>query len=186
MALRNALLLEEWGLLTHPLLYLSLHFKRNREDYYRLLGGVRVSGDWESWTRFFLDGVATIAEEAATTAKELFALTTKDQARVLAADGTSVSALRLFALLPRHHIPGVAALLETTMPTASKAVQTLVDAGVLKETTGRKRDRSFAYAKYLERLRVGTELASGPLPTAKATPEPGAPHVAATKRRGDR
>ncbi len=156
-----ALLLEHWGLLTHPLLYLSLHFKRNREDYYRLLTAVRVRGDWEAWTRFFVDGVATIATEAATTAKELFALTTRDQARVLAADATSVSALRLFALLPRHpliNVAGVAALLQTTLPTASKAVQTLVDVGVLQETTGRKRDRTFAYTKYLERLRVGTEL----------------------------
>lgn len=55
-------------------------------------------------------------------------------------------------------IPRVAEPLETTTPTASKAVQTLVDAGVLKETTGKKRDRTFAYAKYLERLRIGTEL----------------------------
>ena len=159
-----ALLLEEWGLLAHPLLYLSLYFKRNRADYYRLLTGVRVDGDWESWTRFFVDGVATIADEAATTAKDLFALTSKDNARVLAATGTSVTALRLFALLPKHPmvtIPGVATLLETTMPTANKSVQTLVDVGVLKETTGKKRDRTFAYTAYLDRLRVGTELASG-------------------------
>jgi Fic family protein len=156
-----ALLLEQWGLLEHPLLYLSLHFKRNRAEYYRLLTAVRVDGDWEAWTRFFLDGVATIAAEATTTARELFALTNKDQARVLAADGTSVTALRLFAVLPKQPmvtIPRVAELLETTTPTANKAVQTLVDAGVLKETTGKKRDRTFAYVKYLERLRIGTEL----------------------------
>lgn len=156
-----ALLLEHWGLLDHPLLYLSLHFKRNRVEYYRLLTAVRVDGDWETWTRFFLDGVATIAEEATTTARDLFALTNKDQARVLAADGTSVTALRLLALLPKQPmvtIPRAAELLKTTTPTASKAVQTLVDAGVLKETTGKKRDRTFAYAKYLERLRIGTEL----------------------------
>jgi Fic family protein len=138
-----------------------LHFKRNRAEYYRLLTAVRVDGDWEAWTRFFLDGVATIAAEATTTARELFALTNKDQARVLAADGTSVTALRLFAVLPKQPmvtIPRVAELLETTTPTANKAVQTLVDAGVLKETTGKKRDRTFAYVKYLERLRIGTEL----------------------------
>jgi hypothetical protein len=34
----------------------------------------------------------------------------------------------------------------------------LVAAGVLVETTGKKRDRSFVYRSYLDRLRVGTEL----------------------------
>ena len=36
--------------------------------------------------------------------------------------------------------------------------QLLVAAGVLAETTGKKRDRSFVYRGYLDRLRVGTEL----------------------------
>jgi hypothetical protein len=30
--------------------------------------------------------------------------------------------------------------------------------GVLTETTGRRRDRTFSYSKYLDHLRVGTEL----------------------------
>ena len=58
------LLLEHWELLSAPLLYLSLFFKRNRAEYYRLLREVRRSGDWETWIEFFLEGVATIADEA--------------------------------------------------------------------------------------------------------------------------
>jgi hypothetical protein len=49
-------------------------------------------------------------------------------------------------------------LVETTKPTAGRALALLVDAGVLVETTGKKRDRSFMYQRYLDRLRVGTEL----------------------------
>ncbi len=49
-----ALLLEHWKLLSAPLLYLSLHFKRRRPDYYRLLNEGRRTGDWEGWTVFFL------------------------------------------------------------------------------------------------------------------------------------
>jgi hypothetical protein len=55
-------------------------------------------------------------------------------------------------------IPGIVKLLETTKPTAGKAVQLLESTGVLVETSGKRRDRSFAYKAYLERLRVGTEL----------------------------
>ena len=155
------LLLEHWKLLTKPLLYLSLFFKRHREDYYRRLNAVRVDGDWEGWLDFFLDGVATIADEAVASARELFALVAADRARVLAHEGMSLVALRLFELLPRHPVVTVASvvkLVETTKPTAGRAIELLMAAGVLVETTGKKRDRSFVYRGYLDRLRVGTEL----------------------------
>ena len=161
------LLLDEWGVLTKPLLYLSLYFKRHRDDYYRRLNAVRVDGDWEGWLEFFLDGVATIAGEAVASARELFALVAQDRARVLASPKTSIGALRLFEHLLRHPIVTVASamkLLETTKPTASKAVDVLVAAGVLAESTGKKRDRSFVYRAYLDRLKVGTELSSTPNP----------------------
>ncbi|MCB9506374.1 MAG: Fic family protein [Myxococcales bacterium] len=155
------LLLEHWKLLTKPLLYLSLFFKRHREEYYRRLNAVRVDGDWEGWLDFFLDGIATIADEAVASARELFALVATDRARVLAHEGMSVVALRLFELLPRHPVVTVASvmkLVETTKPTAGRAIELLVAADVLTETTGKKRDRSFVYRSYLDRLRVGTEL----------------------------
>lgn len=155
------LLLEHWNLLTKPLLYLSLFFKRHRDDYYRRLNAVRRDGDWEGWLDFFLDGVATIADEAVASARELFALIAADRARVLEHDRMSVVGLRLFELLPRHPVVTVASvmkLVQTTKPTAGKAIDLLETTGVLVETTGRKRDRSFVYQHYLDRLRVGTEL----------------------------
>ena len=166
------LLLEHWKLLTKPLLYLSLFFKRHRDEYYRRLTAVRVDGDWEGWLDFFLDGVATIADEAVVSARELFALVAEDRARLLASENVSIGALRLFELLPRHPIVTVASamkLLETTKPTAGKAVDLLVAEGILVESTGRKRDRSFVYRAYLDRLKVGTEIlasasSTGPAP----------------------
>ncbi len=156
------LLLEHWKLLTKPLLYLSLFFKRHRDEYYRRLNAVRVDGDWEAWLDFFLDGVATIADEAALSARELFALVAEDRARVLAKDGMSIGAVRLFEQLPRHPIVTVTSamrLVETSKPTASRAIEHLIEARVLVESTGKRRDRSYAYRAYLDRLKVGTELA---------------------------
>lgn len=68
--LRITLLLEHWGLLEKPLLYLSLFFKRHKGEYYRRLRNVRTEGDWEGWLGVFRDGVATIAEEAITLARD--------------------------------------------------------------------------------------------------------------------
>ena len=159
-----ALLLEHWGLLKSPLLYLSLFFKRHRAEYYRRLNAVRTEGDWEGWTAYFLEGVAAIADEAVASARELFALIAADRARLLAQDATSVSAARLFERLPDHPIVTVAsamALIGASKPTATRAIGTLAAAGILVETTGRKRDRRFSYAAYIDRLRTGTELGTG-------------------------
>ncbi|MEI9887770.1 MAG: Fic family protein [Rhizomicrobium sp.] len=156
-----ALLLEHWGMLRAPLLYLSLFFKRHREEYYRRLNRVRIDGDWEGWIDFFLDGVATIADEAVASARELFALINADRSRLLGAETTSVSAVRLFDQLPRQPIVTVASamqLLKTTKPTATRAIDAMARLDILTETTGRKRDRSYAYQSYLDRLKVGTDL----------------------------
>jgi Fic family protein len=155
------LLLEHWKLLSAPLLYLSLFFKRHRAQYYRLLGEIRRSGDWEAWLDFFLEGIATIADEAVAAAREVFALVTDDRRRLVAAPGASVMAVRLIEQLPIHPvvtIPSVVKLLKTTKPTAGKAVQLLEKLGVLTETSGKQRDRTFVYAVYLEKLRTGTEV----------------------------
>ncbi len=158
------LLLEHFGMLSSPLLYLSLFFKRHRGEYYRRLSAVRTDGDWEGWISFFLEAVATIADEATTSARDIFGLISRDRQRVLDAKSSTVMAARLFEMLPEHPIVTIAKatrLLDTTKPTATKAVTALVDADVLVETTGRKRDRTFSYKAYLDLLRTGTELDHG-------------------------
>src|SRR5207244_12573653 len=59
-----SLMLEEWELLRQPLLYISVHFKRHRSEYYERLNAVRTEGDWEGWTRFLLRATASVATEA--------------------------------------------------------------------------------------------------------------------------
>jgi predicted transcriptional regulator len=84
-----------------------------------------------------------------------------DREKVLALRTSSVAALRLFELLPRHPVVTAATvqrLLETTKPTAGRAVEALSDAGVLVETTGKRRGRAYSYKAYLDRLREGTDL----------------------------
>jgi Fic family protein len=155
------LLLEHWRLMPVPLLYLSLFFKRHRTEYYRRLAAVRTEGDWEGWTRYFLEAVSTIAKEATMLAKDLFSLISRDRNRVLASDQSTIMTAKLFEMLPEHPlitIAKVVELLSTTKPTANKAVQGLLHLGLLQETTGKKRDRAYGYTEYLDLLKVGTEL----------------------------
>ncbi|MCP4198889.1 MAG: Fic family protein [Proteobacteria bacterium] len=155
------LLLEHWNLISAPLLYLSLFFKRHRDEYYLRLAAVRTQGDWEGWTVFFLEAVATISIEATASAREIFSMINNDRTKVLAATSSTLMAAKLFELLPEHPIittAKVMKLLSTTRPTANKAIHALLDAAILKETTGKKRDREFGYLAYLDLLKVGTEL----------------------------
>jgi Fic family protein len=115
----------------------------------------------EGWTHFFLEAVETIADEAVATARALFALVAEARGRVLAVPSSSAAAARVFELLPSHRvltIVRVTELLDTTRPTATKGLKAVVDAGVLAETSGRKRDRVYAYAAYLDLLCDGTEI----------------------------
>lgn len=122
---------------------------------------MRVDGDWEAWLDFFLDGVATIADEAVATSRDLLTLVTADRHRVIRHNSVNLLAVQLFERLPSRPIVNavpVVDALSTTKPTAGRAIQALETAGVLVETTGKKRHRIYAYQAYLDRLRAGTEL----------------------------
>jgi Fic family protein len=156
-----ALCLQDWGLLSEPLLYLSLFFKRHRDEYYTRLSAIRTDGDWEGWIAFFLEGVAVIASEATGLIGELFQITTRDRTIYLESGAATVVGARLFELLPRNPLvttKWVMKACDTTPPTATKAIESLCEAGILEETSGRKRDRVYAYREYLALLREGTEL----------------------------
>jgi Fic family protein len=154
-----ALLVEHWGLLSSPLLYLSLAFKRRQQDYYRCLSAVRSDGDWEGWTEYFLECVRDAADDGVTTAQRVFALVSKDRQRLLDSSTATVPALRLFDALPNRPmvtLAGVMKALKTTKPTASKAIDVLQAAKILRETTGKQRDRVYAYHGYLHLLTAET------------------------------
>ncbi len=150
-----AALLEQWGLLPEPLVYLSGYLKQHQAEYYRRLSAVRTDGDWEGWVGFFLDGVETAATDAERGIVAMASLINADRKRLLAAPRVGAVALRLFELLPlmpRFTIEQVRQKLDTTFPTATAAVKLLHDLGMLSELTGQKKNRLFSYAAYVELL----------------------------------
>lgn len=150
-----ALLLEHWGLLPSPLLYLSLALKRRQQEYYRRLSAVRVEGDWEGWTAYFLECVREAADDGVATAQRLFELLNRDRRRLLAHPAATVPAVRLWEALPSRPIVTLLMatnVMRTSKPTAAKAIATLCNAKILHEISGRRRDRVYAYQAYLAAL----------------------------------
>lgn len=150
-----AALLEHWGLLPEPLLYLSSFFKQHQKEYYRRLGGVRIDGDWEGWVSFFLEGVCIAAAEAEGSIVAVASLVAADRRRLLASPKAGPASYRLFELLPmmpRFTVERVRQKLETTFPTANAAVKVLEELGIVAERTGQKTNRSYSYQAYIDLL----------------------------------
>ena len=154
------LLLCVEGILREPLLYLSLYFKQHRSRYYELLDRVRTEGAWEEWLGFFAEAVATTAEGAVDTARTLVALFAEDRERIGRVGRGAGSALRVHHELQRRPVSNVRSLIRATglsSPTVGKAIERLALLGIVRETTGRLRNRVFVYSRYLDLLNRGTE-----------------------------
>ena len=146
-------------ILKKPLLYLSHYFKQNRLEYYDRLMAVREKGDFESWIKFFLEGIASVALEACETSNKIIDLKGRDKNRITETYKESSKAAifheRLFDR-PVVSINDIAKIMDTTFPTASDICMKLVKLGVLKEITGKERNKLFAYKTYLDILKQET------------------------------
>jgi Fic family protein len=150
------------GVLREPLLYLSLYLKQHRTDYYALLDAVRRDGDWEAWLAFFLEGVRVTAEGAVDTAHRLVDLFQSHRASIEPKGRRTGSALRVHEALKSRPILSMPEICRTTglsFPAASSAMDLLVELGVARELTGKRRNRLFVYDRYLAILSEGTEAA---------------------------
>jgi Fic family protein len=148
-------LLEQWGLLPEPLMYLSGYLKRHQSMYYRHLSDVRTEGDWEGWIGFFLEGVEVAAAGAEKDIVVLASLVAADRRRLLQHPKAGPASYRLFELLPtmpRFTVERARVALNTTFPTASGAIRLLQELGIVTELTGQKKNRSFSYQAYIDRL----------------------------------
>lgn len=154
------LLLCHDKVLSEPMLYLSLYFKQNRGEYYDLLRQIRTDGDWERWAAFFFKAVSGAAAEAVGTANHLSARVRKDRDAVRGIGRVAGSALRVLDLLVRRpvlSIPVVCAETGLAPNTVAKVMSRLSELGLVKEVTGKPRNRVFTYHRYMKLLNEGTE-----------------------------
>jgi len=155
-----AFILHHDAALQRPLLYLSLYFKQYRDEYYRLLDRVRVEGDWEAWLDFFLKGVEETAQNAVQTAQRLVGLFQEDARKIRETGRRAGTALRVFDALcerPILTLAGVRGRTGLSFPGATNGMNVLVELDIAREITGKKRNRIFAYHRYLSILSEGTE-----------------------------
>jgi len=145
-------LLCQRKILHQPLLYLSYYFKQNRTEYYDRLQSVRDNGDWEAWLKFFLKGVASVADEASAVAKRIVAMREEDRMSIVSQERRmSGDLLRIHEMLfsfPIVTIPVVQEQMQVSYPAAARQVLSLERLGILRETTGKPRGKTYIYERY--------------------------------------
>jgi Fic family protein len=148
------------GKLSEPLLYLSLYLKQHRSEYYDLLSRVRFEGDWEAWLRFFAEGVRVTAATAVETARDIVRMFERDRKRIQELPGRGTgSFIQIHQAMQERPIADLNLLVEKTKlsaPTITKTLASLCATGILREVTGKKRNRVYAYDEYLKLLASGT------------------------------
>lgn len=137
----NILMMVDAGLLHSPILYLSRYIIAHKDEYYRLLLEVTRGGAWEKWILFML---AAVQETARTTLMKIDAIQTlvarvREQVRMTTA-GANSDLLDVLFEQPYCRISNVVEACGVSRPTATKWLNELVDADVLRDVKiGRER-----------------------------------------------
>lgn len=150
------LIMVEAKVLQEPMLYLSVFFKKHRQTYYDLLQRIRTEGDWEAWLLFFMDAITSTASQAVSTAQRLTAMLVKDKAKIAGLGRASGSAIQILDAMFARPVSSISALAKATgltPATIGKALDALQqNAQIVREVSGLKRNRIFAYAEYIQIL----------------------------------
>jgi Fic family protein len=148
------------NVLHKPLLYPSLYFKQHRQQYYDELNAVRAHGDYERWIDFFAEALRHSAEVAIETGRHVTQVFSEDRAILRAVPRIAGSLLMIQEALQAKPVATVATLRAATgltTPTVNSLLRDLETRGIVKESTGRARDRVYVYRRYLEALAAEEE-----------------------------
>jgi Fic family protein len=146
------LYLVDRGLLVKPSLYLSAFFEQHKSLYYDNLMRVRTHSDLTQWLKFFLEGIRQTAESAIQTFRSIITLREECERSILTLGKKSPLARKALHLLFRQPIvdgADIAAAFSINISTALRLIDDLIRLNILRETTGFKRNRIFAFQRYI-------------------------------------
>ncbi len=134
-----------------PTLFVSSYLDRHRDEYVDRMLCVSQRGEWSAWVQFFLQGVVESAQESIERVAGLLALRDEYHGQFHSARSSALLLKLIDALFgqPSMTIARAAEVLEVTAASASANIQKLEAAGILKEVTGRKRDRMYIAPRIL-------------------------------------
>lgn len=133
------------GALPGPLLYLSAYFERHRQAYYDHLLAVSQKGDWNEWVAFFLRGVTEQSADAVKRSQQLLNLRDTFRKRCQSPRASALLLTQVDNLFscPVTSVGHSAKLLNVTPLSAQKNLEKLITVGIVREVTGKQRNRVY-------------------------------------------
>lgn len=148
--------------LSEPMLYLSLYFKVNYAEYIERLQSVREQGDWESWLKFFFQGILEVSQQAVDSAQAILELFDTDRRRIESMQQAKTPHL-IHTFLQTRPIVSIKTLskeLDISIPSITSGLHRLEKLGIVQEKTGFSRNRLYSYSRYISLLSEGTNPVS--------------------------
>lgn len=149
-----AFMLYQKGILETPVLYISHYFKKYRQQYYEHLQSVRENCSWDTWLKFFLQGIYEVSQEATETSRKIVDL--REEHRMLIAEhfgrvaGNAMQVLETLYQRPYIKVQDIQELTNVSYPAANQLMSKFVEHGLLTEVTGQARNRQFRYGAYID------------------------------------
>lgn len=141
-------------ILKQPTLYLSDFFERNRRLYYDSLSEVRNSNDMASWIKFFLTGIIETSRKGVETFQKIVQLRDDIELnRLIKLGRKQEDAKRFINELYKQPVldaTSIASLLDLHISTVNRLIIDFQTLGILRETTGYKRNRIYAFEEYIK------------------------------------
>jgi Fic family protein len=147
------------GRMTTPTLYASGYLEQHKRRYVDLMLEASQTGEFAPWTEFFLEALRSAADESSQRADQLIALRERYREQLHEARSSALTLKLVDALfeLPLMTTQRAMSILDVTAATAGQHLNRLVDASILSEITGRKRDRQFVAPELLAALGTDEE-----------------------------
>jgi Fic family protein len=150
-----ALYFASAGLLVKPALYLSDYFERNKTEYVDRLMAVRQGNHMDQWLVFFLHGVRETAQRSIGLFRSILELKERLEREVIPHFSTrkqsnAQSLMRLLYERPILDVKVISSVLGLKANTANSLIADFVAHGILREITGGRRNRLFAFDQYIK------------------------------------
>jgi Fic family protein len=142
-------------LLSASLIYPSVYFERNRDEYYALLQKVREQGAWDEWIGFFVRGIQQQCHETITFTQHILRLREELPQMI----GNVRRRASLSAVLDAFFYDPTLSVQEiqkraniSSYHTVRSALKGLEDRGMVYEITGRQRGKVYACMPVLDAI----------------------------------
>ena len=149
--LLSLMILRRDGLLKYPILYISGYLNSRRSEYMDLMYRVSSRDSIDEWLTFFSEGLCIQARSAAKTVEALIRY--RKRLTDAAEDLKETKVVEMLFRNPYITSRNIVEELDISVPTANKILDRFQSEGILREVTGKRRNRLYCAEGIIDILR---------------------------------